>query len=59
MPLNAITGFSEVLSKRMFGEVSEKQAEHLVDILASVPVGRSLVACLLSRSSLHIWIERP
>ena len=37
MPLNAITGFSEVLSKRMFGEVNEKQAEHRQDILASVP----------------------
>jgi hypothetical protein len=28
MPLNVITGFSEVPSKRMFGEVNEKQAEH-------------------------------
>src|SRR5262249_60863729 len=32
-PLNAIIGFSEVLADRMFGEVNEKQAEYLQDIL--------------------------
>jgi signal transduction histidine kinase len=34
-PLNAILGFSEVLAERMFGEVNEKQAEYLQDILSS------------------------
>ncbi len=33
-PLNAILGFSEVLAERMFGEVNEKQAEYLQDILS-------------------------
>ena len=34
-PLNAILGFSQVLQQRMFGEVNEKQAEYLDDILSS------------------------
>jgi signal transduction histidine kinase len=34
-PLNAIIGFSQVLQQRMFGEVNEKQAEYLDDILSS------------------------
>jgi signal transduction histidine kinase len=34
-PLNAILGFSQVLRERMFGEVNEKQAEYLDDILSS------------------------
>ena len=34
-PLNAIIGFSEVLAERMFGELNEKQAEYLNDILSS------------------------
>jgi signal transduction histidine kinase len=34
-PLNAIIGFSQVLREEMFGEVNEKQAEYLEDILAS------------------------
>ena len=32
--LNAIIGFSEVLSERMFGELTEKQEEYLKDIYA-------------------------
>ena len=36
-PLNAILGFSEVLAERMFGEVNDKQAEYLQDILSSGP----------------------
>jgi signal transduction histidine kinase len=40
-PLNAILGFSEVLAERMFGEVNEKQAEYLQDILLS---GRHLLS---------------
>jgi signal transduction histidine kinase len=42
-PLNAILGFSEVLAERMFGEVNEKQAEYLQDILDS---GRHLLSLI-------------
>jgi signal transduction histidine kinase len=34
-PLNAIIGFSEVLLERMFGDVNDKQAEYLEDILSA------------------------
>jgi signal transduction histidine kinase len=34
-PLNAIIGFSQVLREEMFGEVNEKQAEYLDDIISS------------------------
>jgi signal transduction histidine kinase len=34
-PLNAIIGFSQVLGEGMFGDVNEKQAEYLDDILSS------------------------
>ena len=42
-PLNAIIGFSEVLQERMFGEVNEKQAEYLQDIVSS---GRHLLSLI-------------
>jgi signal transduction histidine kinase len=42
-PLNAIIGFSEVLLERMFGEVNDKQAEYLQDILSS---GRHLLSLI-------------
>jgi signal transduction histidine kinase len=42
-PLNAIIGFSEVLLERMFGEINEKQAEYLEDILSS---GRHLLSLI-------------
>jgi signal transduction histidine kinase len=42
-PLNAVIGFSEVLLERMFGEVNEKQAEYLQDILSS---GRHLLSLI-------------
>jgi GAF domain-containing protein len=42
-PLNAILGFSEVLAERMFGEINEKQAEYLADILES---GRHLLSLI-------------
>jgi signal transduction histidine kinase len=42
-PLNAIIGFSEVLAEKMFGEVNEKQAEYLADILES---GRHLLSLI-------------
>ena len=34
-PLNAILGFSQVLQERLFGEINEKQAEYLDDIVSS------------------------
>jgi signal transduction histidine kinase len=34
-PLNAILGFSQVLREGLFGEINEKQAEYLDDILSS------------------------
>lgn len=42
-PLNAIIGFSEVLLEGMFGELNEKQAEYLNDVLAS---GRHLLSLI-------------
>ncbi|HLZ07400.1 MAG TPA: GAF domain-containing protein [Chloroflexota bacterium] len=39
-PLNAIIGFSEVLIERMFGELNDKQADYLQDIVSS---GRHLL----------------
>ena len=42
-PLNAIIGFSEVLAERLFGEINEKQAEYLSDILES---GRHLLSLI-------------
>ena len=42
-PLNAIIGFSEVLAERMFGEINDKQAEYLADILES---GRHLLSLI-------------
>jgi GAF domain-containing protein len=42
-PLNAILGFSEVLADGIFGEINEKQAEYLHDILES---GRHLLSLI-------------
>src|SRR5262249_19780923 len=42
-PLNAILGFSEVLADGMFGEINDKQAEYLRDILES---GRHLLSLI-------------
>lgn len=42
-PLNAVIGFSEVLQERMFGELNDKQAEYVQDILAS---GRHLLSLI-------------
>src|SRR5712671_3664424 len=42
-PLNAIIGFSEVLAEKMFGDVNDKQAEYLQDILES---GRHLLSVI-------------
>jgi signal transduction histidine kinase len=42
-PLNAIIGFSDVLLERLFGELNDKQAEYLEDILGS---GRHLLSLI-------------
>ncbi len=42
-PLNAIIGFSEVLAERLFGDINDKQAEYLDDIVVS---GRHLLALI-------------
>jgi len=42
-PLNAIIGFSEVLGERMFGELNDKQAEYVDDVLSS---GRHLLSLI-------------
>ena len=42
-PLNAIIAFSEVLAEKMFGDVNDKQAEYLQDILES---GRHLLSLI-------------
>jgi signal transduction histidine kinase len=42
-PMNAILGFSEVLAEGMFGDINEKQAEYLRDILES---GRHLLSLI-------------
>jgi signal transduction histidine kinase len=42
-PLNAIIGFTEVLDEQMFGELNERQAEYVRDVLAS---GRHLLSLI-------------
>ena len=42
-PLNSIIGFSEVLQERLFGDLNEKQAEYMEDILSS---GRHLLSLI-------------
>jgi signal transduction histidine kinase len=42
-PLNAIIGFSEVLQERMFGDLNDKQAEYIDDIITS---GRHLLSLI-------------
>jgi signal transduction histidine kinase/putative methionine-R-sulfoxide reductase with GAF domain len=52
-PLNAIIGFSEVLAERMFGDVNEKQAEYLGDILESARHLLSLINDILDLSKIE------
>ena len=42
-PLNAVIGFSEVLQEKMFGDLNDKQAEYVRDILSS---GRHLLSLI-------------
>ncbi|MGI8894855.1 MAG: GAF domain-containing protein, partial [Casimicrobiaceae bacterium] len=52
-PLNAIIGFSEVLAERMFGEINDKQAEYLGDILESGQHLLSLINDILDLSKIE------
>jgi two-component system, NtrC family, sensor kinase len=52
-PLNAIIGFSQVLRERMFGDVNEKQAEYLDDILSSANHLLSLINDVLDLSKVE------
>jgi signal transduction histidine kinase len=52
-PLNAIIGFSEVLSERMFGDLNEKQEEYLKDIHASGQHLLSLINDILDLSKIE------
>jgi signal transduction histidine kinase len=52
-PLNAIIGFSEVLYERMFGEINEKQAEYIADILQSGQHLLSLINDILDLSKIE------
>ncbi len=52
-PLNAIIGFSEVLQERMVGELTEKQAEYLRDILESGKHLLSLINDILDLSKIE------
>ena len=51
--LNAISGFSQVLRKQLFGEINEKQAEYLDDILASARHLVSLIDDVLDLSKVE------
>src|SRR5262249_9046634 len=51
--LNAILGFSEVLMDRLFGDVNEKQAEYLQDILSSGQHLLSLINDILDLSKIE------
>jgi signal transduction histidine kinase len=52
-PLNAIIGFSQVMRDEMFGEVNEKQAEYLDDILSSANHLLSLINDILDLSKVE------
>ena len=52
-PLNAILGFSQVLRERLFGEVNQKQAEYLDDILTSANHLLALINDILDLSKVE------
>jgi len=51
--LNAIIGFSQVLREKLFGEMNEKQAEYLEDILSSANHLLSLINDVLDLSKIE------
>jgi signal transduction histidine kinase len=52
-PLNAVIGFSEVLQQRMFGELTDKQAEYVNDIHSSGAHLLSLINDILDLSKVE------
>jgi signal transduction histidine kinase len=52
-PLNAVIGFSDVLLEGMFGEINDKQAEYLRDILSSGKHLLSLINDILDLSKIE------
>ena len=52
-PLNSIIGFSEVLSDQHFGELNEKQAEYVIDVLESGKHLLSLINDILDLSKVE------
>ena len=52
-PLNAILGFSQVLEKRLFGELNEKQEEYVEDIRSSGDHLLSLINDVLDLSKVE------
>ena len=52
-PLNAILGFSQVLEKRLFGELNEKQGEYVEDIHSSGSHLLSLINDVLDLSKVE------
>jgi len=52
-PLNAVIGFSEVLLDRLFGDLNEKQADYLKDILESGTHQLALVNDILDLSKVE------
>jgi signal transduction histidine kinase len=52
-PLNAIIGFTQVLGEKLFGEVNEKQAEYLGDILSSANHLLALINDILDLSKVE------
>jgi signal transduction histidine kinase len=52
-PLNAVIGFSEVLGERMFGELTDKQAEYVNDIHSSGAHLLSLINDILDLSKVE------
>jgi signal transduction histidine kinase len=52
-PLNAVIGFTQVLGEKLFGEVNEKQAEYLDDILSSANHLLALINDILDLSKVE------
>ena len=52
-PLNAISGFSQALRKQLYGEINEKQAEYLDDVLTSARDLLSLIDDVLDLSKVE------
>jgi signal transduction histidine kinase len=52
-PLNAIIGFSEVLGERIFGELTDKQAEYVRDVYESAQHLLGLINAILDLSKIE------